>query len=331
MPSTVFKLDNIETSVRFSLPTSYQAFNTNYLPEEWSAVRETYQKIDDAQSTFRREHLDSCRQIAWFVRNSETGKVRVSSNHCRLRWCPLCANSKKTHIASELQTWLKTASYPKMLTLTLLHTHEPLGYQVNSLYQSFRKLRKTKLFQKRVGGGIWFFQIKYNEKSDTWHPHIHALITGGYIPHGLLSTLWLKITGDSFIVDVTPVNDFEKASFEVSRYCARPSAIKDIPARHRIELFSAMHGRRLCGTWGSGRRLSLAPRKEADSNKWDRLCRWSTLRDHLNDNDDAKLIYKAWKTNSVLPADVTLIEYDDIIDGVIDDIEPEPPPLMLWE
>lgn len=331
MPSSVCQLDNIETTGRFSLPQSYQEFSTSFNRPEWLAVRETYQLMDLSGSTRRSDSLDSCRQIAWFVRNTETGKVRVSSNHCHLRWCPLCATAKKAHVASQLQPWLRTANYPKMVTLTLQHSNAPLSFQVNSLYQAFRKLRKTKLIQSKVTGGIWFFQIKFDVASHQWHPHIHSLMTGKYIPHGLLSTLWLKITHTSFIVDIRPVNDFEKASFEVSRYCARPSPVRDIPKSKRTELFSAMHGRRLCGCWGSARAISLNVPRSDDTGKWERLCRWETLRSHLPFNEDARLIYKAWSTDSVLASDVTLIDADNFIDNVSPDLEPEPPPVYLWK
>ena len=162
MPSSVCQLDNIETSGRFGVADSYQAYSTSFLTAEWLAVRETYQEMDRSGSTSRTEHLDDCRKIAWFVRDSESGKVRISANYCHLRWCPLCANAKKTFVAFNLREWLKTANYPKMVTLTMQHTNAPLGHQINHLYQSFRELRKTKLFKRTVTGGIWFFQINFD-------------------------------------------------------------------------------------------------------------------------------------------------------------------------
>lgn len=331
MPKTSSSVHNIETSGRKRIHSSYQAYNTSFIPAEWSAVRETYEKMDVAGSISRRELLDDCRQIAWFVRNSETGKVRVSANHCHLRWCPLCANAKKSYIAHNLQNWLNYADHPKMLTLTMLHSDAPLEHQVKHLYDSFRSLRRTKLFRATVTGGVWFFQIKFNESSNQWHPHIHALITGRYLPQGKLSRLWLKITHTSTIVDIRSVHDIEKASFELSRYCARPSNVREIPKVCRTELFSAMHGRRLCGTWGTGRALSLSQPRERDTGKWVRLCRWSTLRENLDTDPDAQAILKAWQTNEVLSPDITLIEQDDFLDGTPEEIEPEPPPVYLFK
>ena len=111
--STVPLVHNIETSGRLSLPPTYQDFSTSFLSAEWLAVRETYQLLDRSDGKTRAETLSCCRTMAWFVRNSVTGKVRVSANHCHLRWCPLCAAAKKTFVAAEIREWLKFAAYPK--------------------------------------------------------------------------------------------------------------------------------------------------------------------------------------------------------------------------
>lgn len=218
-----------------------------------------------------------------------------------------------------------------MMTLTLKHTYEPLTDQINHLYSSFRKLRKTKLLTKNVPGGVWFFQITYNDKTETWHPHLHCLMSGNYVSLGKLSRLWLKITGDSKIVNIKLVDDFTSASHEVARYCARPSPIKDLLKAQRIEIFTAMEGRRLCGTWGTARVLSLSRPESNEPGEWIRLARWSTLRDNLNINTDAQTILQAWKEGTPLPPDVTLIEYDDFIDKSFYLTKPEPPPPLLWD
>jgi hypothetical protein len=330
MPTAVSSLDNIETTGHFRIADSYQSHNTSFCSAEWASVLKTYRLMDSAAGSSHAENLENCRKFSWFVRHSETGKVRVSSNNCRLRWCPLCANAKKVFISRNLKSWLLRANYPKLLTVTLLHSNAPLAHQVNHLYQSFRKLRKSKLLRRTVTGGIWFFQIKFNPQSNQWHPHIHALITGKYIPHGSLSRLWLSITHTSKIIDIRSVTDFDKATFEVSRYCARPSCVKDIPENHRSELFSAMHGRRLCGSWGSGRSVPLSRPLDSDDGNWVRLGRWSTIRDNISFSYEAQQIYKCWLSNTPLPSDISLMELEDFIDNAPPEIAPEPPPVYLF-
>lgn len=323
-------LDNIETTGRFSLPLSYQAYTTHFLIDEWSSVLETYRQIDAADGRNRAIRMSDCRRIAWFCRNDVSGQVRVLANHCKQRWCPLCGAAKKTVIAREIEKWLPTTQYPKMMTLTLLHTSESLPDQINHLYNSFRKLRKTKLLTKNVPGGVWFFQITFNGKTQMWHPHIHCLMSGNYVSMSKLSRLWLKITGDSKIVNIKLVNNFVSASHEVARYCARPSPIKNLPLSQRTEIFTAMEGRRLCGTWGTARKLHLSHLDNDEPGKWIPLARWSTLRNSLETNSEARQILQAWYDKIPLPDGVTLIEYDNFIDGIPDKIKPEPPPPLLW-
>lgn len=323
-------LDNIETTGRFSLPPSYQAFATHFIKDEWFAVLEIYQHLDDVEGRRRAERLGDCRKIAWFVRNSETGKVRVSANHCHLRWCPLCGAAKKTLVAHELEHWLPKVAYPKMLTLTLLHSDDALTDQINHLYSSFRKLRKSRLLTKNVPGGVWFFQITYNHKTHTWHPHLHCLVTGKYISRGKISRLWLKITESSKIINIKMVKDFESAAHEVARYVARPGRVSNLAKEQRIELFTAMHGRRICGTWGEASTLSLSRPKQTEPGEWIRLGRWNTIRRRLDTDLDAQDIYQAWKSGTVLAPDVTMIEYENIIDNCFEMTKPDPPPPLLW-
>lgn len=330
MPQAGLQVHNIETTVHFFLPESYQAYTSRFMIDEWSAVLDIYRHLDEIEGRKRAERLSDCRQIAWFCRNSVTGRVQVVSNHCRQRWCPLCGAAKKTLIAHELEHWLPTTQYPKMMTLTLKHTYEPLTDQINHLYLSFRQLRKTRLLKKNVSGGVWFFQITYNKKTETWHPHLHCLMSGKYVSLSKLSRLWLKITGTSKIVNIKSVYDYKSASHEVARYCARPSPVKDLPRAQRIELFTAMHGRRLCGTWGEANVLNLSRPKNKEPGEWIHLARWSTLRRNLELNVAAREILKAWKDKSVLPDGVTLIELDNFIDNPLIVLKPEPPPPLLW-
>lgn len=325
------KVHNIETTVRFPLVDTYQAHTKHFLSEEWSSVLQTYGDLDVADGRHRAEKMSDCRKIAWFCRNSLTGYIRVVANHCKQRWCPLCGAAKKTLIAKEIEHWLPTIRYPKMMTLTLKHTYDSLPDQINHLYSSFRKLRKTKLLTKNVTGGVWFFQITYNAQTETWHPHLHCLMGGKYVSAGKLSRLWLKITGDSKIVDVKLVDNFVSASHEVARYCARPSPVKDLPHSQRTELFTAMDGRRLCGKWGTANILSLSRPKNTEPGEWIRLARWSTLRGNLETNFDAQNIYQAWKNKTPLPPNISLMELEDFIDNPLVILEPEPPPPLLWE
>ncbi|GAH50908.1 unnamed protein product, partial [marine sediment metagenome] len=126
------------------------------------------------------------------------------------------------------------------------------------------------------------------------------------------------------------VNDYTSAAHEVARYVARPSAISKLALEQRIELFTAMHGRRLCGKWGEANVLSLSKPKSTEPGDWERLARWDTIRDRLGFDLDAQDIYHAWRNQTFLSIDVSYMEIEDFLDDVPGEIEPEPPPPLLW-
>lgn len=142
--------------------------------------------------------------------------------------------------------------------------------------------------------------------------------------------MWLKITLTSKVVDIRKVKDLNNAADEVARYCSRPARLVDNTLVDGIELYAAMHGRRLCGAWGSARSLNLRAPKLENPGRWQRLGRWSTVR-HLFDQDDrAEAIYKAWLTGTPLGNNVSLMELERFVDDVPDLQDTPPPEPLLW-
>lgn len=174
-------------------------------------------------------------------------------------------------VTKAVDEWLQVQKYPKMITLTLKHTDDPLQLQIKKLYDSFRKLRRRAYFQRLITGGVWFFQLKYNEGTEEWHPHIHCLVAGKYLPHARLKGLWHEITGDSTIVDIRPVKDLESASTEVARYATSPADIARMPLDQAIDVYYATKSRRICGSWGTAKKVTLKPTPQDDSDDWTKV------------------------------------------------------------
>lgn len=307
------QLDKQETSVQLSIPSTYQAVFKRSCSTEWQQTYALYKLLDDAGTTRRAEFLQKCRTEAYFHVHRETRQVKVASNHCNLRWCPLCSQAKSRHIAAEVNAWLPTQSHPKFMTLTLKHTAAPLRYQIECLYKAFRNLRRNKFFKKHCTGGIWFFQIKRSGKDGLWHPHLHCIITGGYIDGRKLSREWLKVSHSSKIVDIQSVKKADSVSQYVARYCARPSNLEGLPIDMGIELIQAMEGLRICGKWGTGRTLNLRPKSTFTSTEWECVGSWSTIRELLRFHESAKAIVSAWRTGTPLPQGVSLHSVDEFI------------------
>lgn len=326
-----------ETTVITPEIRSYQQRLRSRCSTEWLASVQLYTHLDTEEHRERSFNLRYCRTEAYFVRHKETGKVSVLSNHCGLRWCPLCANARANYIRHSISEWLPNADYPKFLTLTIKHSNEPLGYQVAHLYGAFRRLRLRKSFNNLVTGGVWFFQICRNTQKGEWHPHIHCVITGKYIHFDVIKKLWKQITIDSDVINLKTITEPDRVANEVARYASRPAQLKSFGLKQGIELYEAMHGKRLCGKWGLFTKVELSVKRNPDMGEWEKLGSWGIITHRAQTDEDARAIIRAWETNNPLPENITYQFVQDSLDGVEDYVlhdyafEHPPPEKSLFE
>lgn len=320
---------HIEPSVRSALPDTYQAHRAGFDMQAWLRSGELYYRVDEVLQTDYVEKWEACRRRSWFARNVDTGEVRVFSSSCRLRWCSLCSNARRTWVTGEVARWIQHASYPKFLTVTLKHSNAPLLFQINSLYEYFRKFRHAKFFAAGATGGVWFFQIKRSKATSQWHPHIHCIVEGKYMAQRKLSKLWCRITSGSKVVDIRPIRDPAKAANEVARYASAPADLVTSKPDDYFEIFQSLHSRKSCGTWGSARSVLLKQPAAKDKDSWRSVGTWSLVRDTQGQFAEADAIVKAWLTNTPLEEGVSMLEIEtsvlmDVVNYVI-----EKPPAYL--
>ena len=269
---------------------------------------------DPDKSQSRSEALRNCRTGHWFVRDQVTGEVRLATNGCGLRWCPKCAEARARYIAHSVSAWCETFDRPKFLTLTLRHTSAPLDSQLEYLYERFRRLRRHSKFRKYVWGGVWGLHIKRSGNDGLWHPHIHALIDAAFYPHRELKRLWRKVAPGSDIVDIRPVYDPAGAAYDVAGYAACPYDMSKHSDGDNATVYHALHGKRLCGTWGTARGIPLRPGKVVDKDKWQNIGSLAIIRAFYNDDPNARAIADAWHNHEPLPEGVTMLRLDAFLD-----------------
>lgn len=299
-----------ETKAQLSSPPTYGASLRHSCYPEFLAAEQVYEDLDRYCARRRDQILRGCRNEAWFVRHYETGEVKIASSSCKLRWCPVCARAKRAYIAHEIAEWLGDSDHPKFLTLTLKHTTASLAHQIDYLYGFFKELRRRKEFAKKITGGIWFFHIKKSKDDGLWHPHLHCLVTGLYIPQRLLRRLWIQVTYGSEVVDIRAVHDHDKASSESARYAACPGSLAGLSLLDAREMVETMHGRRICGTWGTGRAVSLRPKPIEDRYLWMGIGSWQAVMSDYKTNHNAQAILHAWKTDQPLPEGIDYFPED---------------------
>jgi hypothetical protein len=108
-----------------------------------------------------------------------------------------------------------------------------------------------------VEAAVWSYEVKRGSGSGLWHPHLHMVAMAPAAPDAAqLACEWQAITGDSFIVDVRPINEADPASgfLEVFKYALKFSDMDpaDTWAAHLV-----LSGRRLVASAGLFRGVEI--------------------------------------------------------------------------
>ena len=244
----------------------------------------------------RTERFRTCGTNAWVIRNEENPEhYAIVSDHCRDRFCRPCAAFRGRVIAHNVKEYLRNRRY-RFLTLTIKNTDLTLKAMVDKLLRSFGALRRTKIWNDRVTGGCAVLEVKPKDYGPGWHPHIHAIIEGKWLPLPLIRKHWLRITTDSFIVTIGDGKDAEKAARYVNKYITKPfdDGTTRTPAR-LLQAIEALHGRRLVMTFGKWRGQRLT--EYHPSGVWVKICPLSLLRDSAAADDPEAIDLLAFLTH----------------------------------
>lgn len=207
----------------------------------------------------------------------EPPRYRVAGSKCHDRFCIPCASERSRTITANVLDRLGKDPV-RMMTLTIGGVGQPLQERLDHLDQSFAKLRRTSFWRKYVTGGVAFLEIKWSAATDRWHPHLHCLVEGKYIPKRELSIEWQLATGDSSIVRLGLVRNHHRALHEVTKYASKPLSATFVRIPERLqEAIRVLYGRRLCTTFGRWRGVALTPHPSEDA--WENL---GSLHDMVN-------------------------------------------------
>lgn len=221
------------------------------------------------------ERCQACGTFLVFNECPVDGQKRLQkANFCRERLCPMCAWRRSLKWAAEVAQVLHqaVARTPKngwvMVTLTQRNVpSDQLPEEIDHILAGWTKLTKRQEFGA-VAGWLRTLEITHNDQTDTWHPHIHALLwvtpeywTGrGYVSQKRWRALWAAVMG----IDYDPSVEVHKvkarqngdalaaAAREVGKYTVKDSDLfgegTDVTERVAT-LDQALKGRRLI-TWG---------------------------------------------------------------------------------
>jgi hypothetical protein len=285
-----------ETLERLGTTHTYRDFLVSGCKQSIDRHREILAQMTDKSAANRLRAYDLCRTSAWFMQNKISGQVRVASSRCGLRWCPLCQRTKRYIITAAVSAWLKTIKQPKFLTLTVKHSNDTLTQQIDKLYKWWKELKRCTWWRKRVSGGVWFFQVKISAADGLYHPHLHILFNGKFLPHEDLKAIWKRITLESEVVDIRAVKNPKKAAEYVARYAACPCELSKIEDARAYEIVSALHNRRIHGTFGSGKMVKFTSKPPDDADDWIKLDSYETIIRQKSFCSDSDEIFRCWRS-----------------------------------
>lgn len=261
--------DEITVSPAGCIPSEPQsdddrALSHSFRHSGWSAQRQkTLHALTASGFADKRvKRFDTCGSTAFVLTTGGDQPIfRVASNRCHDRFCVPCALEKRRVIASNLQENLPQRQL-RLITLTTKASSQPLARRLADLYAHFRKLRSQLYRARLLVGGIAFTEISRNERTSDWHPHLHVICEGKYIAKRQLRDMWLKITGDSFIVDIRLIRSPSEAAAYVLKYAAKALSSKVWNCHAAlVEAIQALSGKRTFNCFGSwsGFALSRVP------------------------------------------------------------------------
>lgn len=208
--------------------------------------------------------IEECGKAAWLCQSDDGSKAKLAVFRCRSRLCPTCGAKRARRVAARATAACGQMDSRRFLTLTIKSNDAPLHEQFQRLTAAFKALRRSKFWKALCPGGIFTLQCTYNPQRDQYHPHIHAVITGDFIPQARLKEKWLKITGDSNNVDIRPVHSASEIASYIATYISKTNDPTDLPD-HRIGDWALqIHGLRLFNTFGSLHNVKIDTREKED-------------------------------------------------------------------
>ena len=238
--------------------------------------------------------LASCGNYLHFREYFTVGKVRLhNATFCKQHLvCPLCAIRRGAKaLGAYLTRWQviqqeRPELRPYLLTLTVKNGDDLEERQAH-LTKSLRKLMdRRRYFNAGTRGAPYtelckaqgaVYTLELTNKGKGWHPHCHMIVLASSQPsQSDLSAEWLRITGDSMIVDCRPITgDPSEGFMEVFKYAVKFS---DLTLEDNWHAAQTLKGKRLLNSFGLFRGVeipdSLLDEPLDELPYWDRFYRY---------------------------------------------------------
>lgn len=219
------------------------------------------------------ERIATCGDTLRFIRREDGSLKLYQAYFCKNKLCPMCnwrRSMKYSYQTSRIvDEAIKEQPKGRFLFLTLT-VKNVLGIELNdtisSLTKSFDRLFKRAKVQKNLIGYLRSVEVTYNEKENTYHPHIHVLMMvnpsyfSGAGNNYITQKEWGDMWSQSLKVDYVPMIDIRSvkekgkglkgAILETAKYPTKPIEL-DIENKQVVDdLYKGLYRKRQLGYGG---------------------------------------------------------------------------------
>ncbi len=173
------------------------------------------------------EKISNCERIV-----GRNGQEVIILHKCNDRGCPVCSHSRALKIRSLLKQIIKKNKKYRYSMLTLTVKDKDLNREKYQFYnKQVAKLIKKYQRKHKIYGS---YRVQENKIRDgKYHLHYHILLASEYIKKNEISREWLKLTKDSFIVDIKEVNRTSEAVNEICKYITKIQDFEELENNKR--------------------------------------------------------------------------------------------------
>jgi len=213
--------------------------------------------------------MSQCASSLHLFFNQDTGTVREYIHTCKARLCPLCGRRRSAHVAGQMIPLVQAMKRPRHLVLTVKSRPDGLRSQIKDLVRWFAKFRRSPFWRQNVTEGVYTIEATINKRTGLWHPHLHIIFDGEYLPVKRIQYLWHEITGGSEIVWIEEAYSVPGLCQELCKYIGKPQKSDDWTDNQLREYAKAIRGTRMVQTFGKRKPKPINDENPADVVKQD--------------------------------------------------------------
>lgn len=268
----------------------------------------------------RAAKIEHCGTYLEFARTPDNKTDLKRANFCRERMCPMCQWRRSIKLgvqAEQIYRALTQEGYQHIfVTLTVRNCKaDELNETVTELIKAAQRLAKTDAYKRSFVGSYRALEITYNAKENTYHPHLHYLMTvdndyfctDKYWDHEKLMQAWKKAARLDYDPSVMIERVTQKKGQTITSACAEvckyPVKSYDIKSSFVLEAIDkALRGRRLI-QWG-GVAAEMRRRLNLDDVESGNLV--NVAQEEIGGEELEKIVY-VWRYGLYVPLDVKII------------------------